>query len=299
MKTRSVIVLLATAVASGSALAQSQTIEVLPGGHGLPPVNGNIQSNEYGAGNSYRYGVDLGPGRTPTASVTLTGPATSGAGGGNGFGGMLSQSHVFMNSSGGATPTLTVGFLPGRNMGNNDVFVMWLETNQAGTTGASPGSINDFTTVDRNAISLVNRNGTNGLPFTNNRVQHVITIFSGGIFLYRVENSGALTFLNGGSGTGTSVNQFRELAVPYANLGITALGTPIDFTVQLINGTQGFNAQFASNETLPASILNASSNPGTNTNSVRVDTFNRFIPTPGAAALLGLGGLMAARRRRD
>jgi hypothetical protein len=54
-------------------------------------------------------------------------------------------------------------------------------------------------------------------------------------------------------------------------------------------GTGGFNTVWAS--TLAGAHL-----PGTNAGTYRLDI--TFVPTPGAAALLGLGGLMAARRRR-
>jgi hypothetical protein len=72
-----------------------------------------------------------------------------------------------------------------------------------------------------------------------------------------------------------------EIAAGFNGLSLAA-GT---YTI----GTGGFNTTWAS--TLGGAHL-----PGTNAGTYRLDI--TFVPTPGAAALLGLGGLMAARRRR-
>lgn len=289
-------------VAAGSALAQQQTIQPLASQFTTGSVDATLSANEYGPGNSFRYGVAVN--RTPTGSVNVTGPATSGAGGGTGFSGILSNAQVFMQSSGGTTPTLSIGLLPGASFGTNDVFVMWLNTDPSGNAGARPGQINDFVDIHRNAISTVNRNQTNGLPFAQNRAQYAIAFSQQGVFAYSIGSTGALSFVGGGSGNTGDANRFREIALPYVSLGLGGLaniGAGINWTVQLTNATLGFGNQFASNETLPATTaggLNSGSNPGNNTSTVVVNTYNRFVPTPGTAALVGLGVLAAGRRRR-
>lgn len=299
-----VVSVAALLVSAGVALAQNprQTIIVPPGQHGVTNANAQLAMSEYGPGNTFRYGaaINFTDGAT---SVNVTGAATSGAGGGLGFGGMLSNSSVFMQSSGGASPSLSIAWKPGANLGANDVAVMFLQTDLAGASGARGGEINDFSTLDRNAISQVTR-VSGGLPFVNNRAQHAVAFTTAGVFMFRIENNGALTFIGGGSGSGTGVNTLREITIPYASLGISglaSLGTRIDWTMGLLNARLGFGNQFISNESLPATTgsgsLNTLNNPGTNGNNI-FNTYNRFIPSPGAAALLGLGGLVASRRRR-
>jgi len=297
------IAFIASSGMASVALAQAQTVNAASGGYGLPGVNGNIQNDEYGPGNSYRYGVSLGTGRTPTASVTLTGAATTGAGGGGSFNGVAGQAQVFMNSSGGANPVLTIGFLPGATLFN--VFVMYLDTRVGGINGANQAT--DGTDGSRRAITALLRTNTS-LPATFDPDYAVVFSLSG-TFLFQIDtfagglagaSRSAYGFVNilntpGFSSTGStnSSDAFRELQVPYAALGVTVLDTAIDFAVGLSS-----ESGFVSSETLPASAnYNAAGNPGFS-GGAQWTSFNRFIPTPGASALLALGGILASRRRR-
>lgn len=297
------VALVASSGLASVALAQAQTVNAASGGYGLPAVNGNIQNNEYGPGNSYRYGVSLGAGRTPAGSVALTGATTAGAGGGGGFGGQVGQAQVFMNSSGGANPVLTIGFLPGATL--NDVAVIFLDTRAGGITAANQAT--DSTDGSRRAITALLRTNTS-LPATFDP-DYAVVFSQFGSFLFQIDtfaggisgaSRSAYGFFNGtntpgfsSNGSTTSNNAFRELQVPYAALGVTVLDSAVDFTVGYSSDTG-----FVSNETLPASAnFNSGANPGFN-GGAQWTNFNRFIPTPGASALLALGGLLASRRRR-
>jgi hypothetical protein len=289
---------------AASASAQVQTINRQSGAFFAPPVNATILANEYNTANGDRYGVAIN--RTPLGSVNITGSATTGAGGGTGFGGQVGNSQVFMTSSGGTNPMLTVGWLPGTGTGLNDIAVMFLSTRSGGITGANQAT--DGGDPSRRAITGLLRTNV-ALPsgFTPD---YAIAFSTSGVFLYQIDSfaggiSGASRsaygFMNGtntpglasnnGLSTG-SLDQFRELTVPFAALGV-ALQGPVDFVM----GYSGGNG-FVANETMPASTtFNAGGNPGFG-GGAHWTGFNRFIPTPGAATLLALGGLMAAGRRR-
>lgn len=302
MRSVSITVLVAIAGLANVAAGQVQTINRQSGPFFAPAVNGNIQNNEYNTGNSDRYGVSLN--RTPVGSVNITGAATTGAGGGGGFGGQVGNSQVYMASSGGSNPFLTIGFLPGTGTNLNDVAVLFLSTRSGGITGANQAT--DTSDGSRTAITaLLRQNSSLPLNFTPD---YAAVFSSAGTFLFQIDSfaggiSGASRtsygFFNGtntpgfsANGSGNNINQFRELTVPYAALGV-ALQSPIDFVVGYSSSTG-----FVANETLPASLpFNAASNPGFGGGG-QWTGYNRFVPTPGSGLLLALGGLAAARRRR-
>jgi len=113
---------------------------------------------------------------------------------------------------------------------------------------------------------------------------------------------GSLNFVNyDGTFTGNGTG-FREYILPLASLG-SGSNRNIDFFAALIS-----DSGYASNESIPASpALQANGNPGFGDGQFGgtigtpgYENFDRFttVPAPGALALLGLSGLIVARRRR-
>ncbi len=97
---------------------------------------------------------------------------------------------------------------------------------------------------------------------------------------------------------GGNLNFVAFNAAQNISVSLAALGTPatVDFFAYYTSDTG-----FLSNESLPASAaFNAGGNPGFDPGVFSLADFNRFrVPAPGAAALLGLGTLALARRRRN
>lgn len=224
-------------------------------------------------------------------ALSLTGPATQnyGNGGGNGFGGTLGGATITMGSSSG---NLDINFLPGGGL--NDLLVIRLDTRNGGVGDAQ---MDDQADGGRRASSSPIRDGFLNEPAG----MTTYAAGSGGAvsdFALVIGNFGVVLFelfptTTPGSLGFVSFNAGTSVSIPLATLG--SPGTVDWFAYYTSDST------FLSNESMPASAaLNGAGNPGFGPGTFSVDNFNRFVvPAPGAAALLGLGGLAAFRRRRN
>lgn len=223
-------------------------------------------------------------------ALTLAGPGaqTFANGAGSGFGGPLGSGSITMNVSGG---NLNVTFSNRTSLSNGDVVAVFLDTRSGGFTDAQ---MNDTADGGRNVLTNLTRELPDNFPI----VPDFGIIFG---------NFGAVFFeLNAGNTPG-HLNFLQFDGGGTATLSLATLGasTNIDWFAALA-GESGY----LSNETLPAQPgINANGNIGFGDgqfggltpppSQVDFTAFNRYvIPTPGAAALMGLGALAAGRRRR-
>jgi hypothetical protein len=222
---------------------------------------------------------------------TLNGPGlqTFSNGAGSGFGGVLGASTAPSGTNGSlgfevVGTDLRITFTPATGGSVNDYVALFLDT-RAG--GFSDAQMSDTADGGRTAISNPTSGGNVNLPispdfgyaFWDNSNPQVV-----GFELTAGNTAGHLNFVTGSYIAGT-----RTAIIPLAVLGNP---TQIDWVAVYTSGTG-----FMSNEAMPGPAL-GSGNIGFG-GQVTVSGFNRYvIPTPGAAALLGLGGLAMARRRR-
>lgn len=233
-------------------------------------------------------------GAASAQSLTLTGPGpqTFANGAGSGFGGTLGSGSITMEVVNSGAD-LRITFVPGNNV--NDYVAIFLDTRAGGFTDAQ---MDDTADGGRRVISNLTRDLNDNFP--------ILPDFG---FAFWSGNQTVGFELTAGNTPG-HLNYF---AGSYSNAGwvqtisLAALGNPtqIDWFAAYASGG-GYN----SNESMaPSPSLQSNGNPGfgdgqfggTTPPSGEVDYtgFNRYIiPTPGAAALLGLGGLALVRRRR-
>jgi hypothetical protein len=219
-------------------------------------------------------------------ALTLTGPSaqTFANGGGAGFGGTLGGGNFVFEVVGS---NLQITFNAGGNV--NDYVALYLDVRSGGFGDAD---MNDGDDDGRRVISNLSRDGIESFPISPDFGYAFWGTGSGtnpaqvvGFELNAGSANNHLTFVTGSYIAGT-----RTAIIPLATLGNPS---QIDWFAAY-SSTSGF----LSNESLPASGLNGSANPGF-TGGASYGAFNRYIvPTPGAAALLGLGALAAGRRRR-
>ena len=233
-------------------------------------------------------------------SLSLAGPGaqTFSNGGGGGFGGTLGNGSITMEIIGS---DLRVTFTPGNAV--NDYVALFLDTRSGGFSDAQMDDQgDDGRRVLSNLTSLLDDVHPNmpsgadfGIAFWNggNGAQSVGFEFNAGNTPFHLNYAG--NYINNGPGSYTSTWSLAQLGNP----------SEINFFAAYTSGG-GYN----SNESLPASAgLNGNGNPGFGDGqfgglnpppaNIVYENYNRYlVPTPGAAALLGLGGLMAARRRR-
>lgn len=245
---------------AGSAMGQLVTTQVDTTAGGAT-VDQSLGANEYGAGNSYSY-----------------------TGGGTGFGGTVGNGVMYMNSD---ATNLYIGFQAGGAM--NDLITIMLDSRAGGFADAQ---MDDQGDGGRRASSNLNGGGDDFFGISPD-FSVVIGNFGTVMFELNAGNTpNHLSFVNFDNSTS---QPFREYAIPLATLGAAAGGN-IDFFVGYIA-----DSGYGSNESMPAQSFNGGGNLGFDPPpSNSYSAYHRFtvVPAPGSLALLGMGGLLAARRRR-
>lgn len=229
-------------------------------------------------------------------SQTLVGPTTQtyNNGGGSGFGGVLGVNPTNSNtgaiSMGVSGGNLDVSFAPANSL--NDLVVIRFDTRNGGIADTE---MDDQADGGRRAASSGFGNGFLNEPFGMN----TYTAGSGGgvsDFALVIGGFGSVLFE---LTAGNNLNFLIFNAAPNMSIPLATLGGP-----SVVDWFAYYTADsaFLSNESLPASPgYNAGGNFGfgNGTSTAQLENFNRFlVPAPGAAALLGLGGLLVGRRRR-
>lgn len=225
-------------------------------------------------------------------ALTLAGPGaqTFANGAGSGFGGTLGSGSITMSVVGS---DLVISFAAGGAV--NDYVALYLDTRSG---GFSDSQMDDQGDDGRRVISNLTRDLVDNFPISPD---FGVAFWSGGQTVAFELNAGNtpnhLNYVNNSYNASGS-----SLSIPLAVLGNP---TQIDWFAAYCSGG-GYN----SNESMgPSPTLQANGNVGfgdgqfggTTPASGQVDytSFNRYlIPTPGAAALLGMGALAAGRRRR-
>jgi hypothetical protein len=191
-------------------------------------------------------------------------------GGGSGFGGTVGSAALSMDSDVGS---VYFGFDPGAAL--NDNAVLYLDTRSGGVLDSQ---MDDRADGGRFAASNLTRDSNDAFPI-NPDFAVVFGNFGTVVFELTTNPTGEGTPTNGhltfqvfqGDQTGGSDALVREIALPRSLLGNPS---QVDFFVGY-SSNNGFN----SNESLPASNLNASGNPGFGSigGLVTYDNFNRFV----------------------
>ncbi|CAN5716159.1 hypothetical protein BH11PLA1_BH11PLA1_11210 [soil metagenome] len=234
-------------------------------------VDNVLGVNEYGPGNGQSYG-----GNNAT-----------------GFGGPVGNGTLYMGAS---ATNLQVGFTPGANL--NDIFCIYFSVNTSASQSFLASNQSDNGDGSRRVSTGAAANGVVTYPIA---VQYTLVFGNFGAVLFALRpdsgNPAQIQFLNF-DGAASGASNFRETSISLASIGATSSST-IDFF-----GILASDSRYLSNESMPSSnvwsgALDGGTNPGFNPGTLTVSDYNRFqVPTPGAAALLGLGGLVATRRRR-
>ncbi|MBX9736237.1 MAG: hypothetical protein K2X32_04865 [Phycisphaerales bacterium] len=222
-----------------------------------------LSTDEYGIGNTQSY---AGNGAT-------------------GFGGTVGNSTLYMATS---ATNLQIGWQPGGNLDGN-LFAIYFNVNGGGTITTDLG--NDVSDGGRRMATNPYGAGSLNYPIT---VQYSLVFGNFGAVLFQLTNSGSINFVAPFfGGAGGSGNNFREVSIAWSAIG-GGLGSYIDYFTLYTNGNS-----FLSNEGHPSPFFSGNpSGESTPPATLTLNDYNRFIPTPGAMALLGLGGLVAGRRRR-
>lgn len=213
-------------------------------------------------------------------ALTLNGPSaqTFANGSGTGFGGVVGPGSFTFEVVGS---NLQITFATTGTV--NDYVALFLDVRSGGFGDAD---MNDNGDPGRNVISNLSRDGIETFPISPDF----------GYAFFGNSNAQVVGFeLNAGS----TANHLNYVAGSYlagtrtAIIPLAVLGNPsqVDWFAAYSS-----DSGFLSNESLPGSL--SGGNPGF-VGGVAYTAFNRYtIPTPGAAALLGLGGLAMVRRRR-
>jgi hypothetical protein len=219
--------------------------------------------------------------------------ATYSGNGSSGFGGPIGLGSLTLSDDG---TTISGTINKGPN-GFNDVLVIYIDSVAGGFADTSGfGDANDGL---RKAISGFD-GGTNRSVLTFNGMlpDYALALgpssdsFGG---LWGLANGGAnsLNFVSSAnlSPTGTNSSPTYTISFALSDIGLTPNTANIIFLV----GTYISNSGYRSDEALPG---NLSGNQGWNPFSQTAVATYVTLPAPGSAALLGLGGLIIARRRR-
>jgi hypothetical protein len=192
-------------------------------------------------------------------------PAVYANGGGGGFGGTLGNGAISMDIVG---TDLVIAFSPGNTL--NDIVGLYLDTRSGGFVDAD---MRDHADGGRTVISELTLTQDDTFPVG------VLPDFG-----LAIGNFGSVLFeLNAGNTDG-HLNFLQFNGAPTITIPLASLGNPakVDFFAGYASGG-GYN----SNESLPASAINGSGNPGFGDGQFgglftggTYDNFNRFVTTP-------------------
>lgn len=161
-----------------------------------------------------------------------------------------------------------------------------------GTLGTFAGTVTNVILPDGSGGALAVQNGTNGL---NNGKWVQFNVSTAAI-------SSALIMTYASQRTGTG---FTSQDVSYSSDGVTFTPFTSVTTVTTSFGTNIYTVDFSAADVYlkPNLAIRFTFNGGSVTSAAgnnRIDNLqlNGVVPTPGALALLGMGGLIAGRRRR-
>jgi len=259
---KSAMIICAIAGLAGSAQAGLITTRTEGNVNATRAADNVLSANEYGAGNTQSY---AGNGAT-------------------GFGGVVGNSTLYMGTS---STNLQIGWQPGADLTNN-LFAIYFNVNGGGTI--TTDLANDVTDSGRRMATEPYGAGSLNYAIP---VQYALVFGDFGAVLFQLTTTGGINFVAPFfGGAGGSGNNFREISIAWSSIG-GGLGSYIDFFTLYANNS------FLSNEGHPSAFFSGNpSGASTPPATITLNDFNRFIPTPGAMALLGLGGLVAGRRRR-
>jgi MYXO-CTERM domain-containing protein len=216
-------------------------------------------------------------------------------GAGAGFGGTVGNGLFSLDSD---ATNLYVRFTPGASL--NDLVGIWFDTRSGGYTDAD---MDDQADGARRVLSQLANAVDDAFDPGFLADFGLVSAGFGSVFfeLTAGNTPGHLNFLDF-QGSNPVVNDVNGYAIPLATLGV-APGGAVNFFVAYAS-----DGGYLSNESIPAyDPLQSNGNPGFGDGqfggtigSPGVGNYNRFVtvPTPGSLALLGLGGLVAGRRRR-
>ncbi len=235
------------------------------------------------------------------AAVSITGP-TSAIFGAGGVGG-IRQTTVTGGGAGtqvGAAAPTNFRVVKSFNFGSGDVL---FASNNSGTSGTNSGlaligassntSIVGNGTTTTNALVAITANSVYDFFFANDRTLYLADDRATG-GLYKLARTGGAT---GDVTTGSWAVVYNVAAGATGLRGLA--GEVVGNTVNLFGTTTETSANrlVAYSETLSAATAGSFTTIATSAANT-VFRGVTLVPTPGSAALLGLGGLLAARRRR-
>lgn len=269
---RSVMAVGVLMVAAGSAMA-GPTVTRTEANLAAPKAADNVLSaDEYGIGNSQVY---------------------AGATNGSGFGGYVGNSRLYFAAD---ATNLYIGWQPGADLGGN-LFAVQFNNSGNGNFNSSADIVDDASDGGRRASTFASFNGQVNFPIAS---QFSLVFGDFGAVLFELTPDGGnpnqISFRQFSGSAGGGGATFREIAINWNTIG--GFGSFVDFF-----GYGVSDSGFVAGEGIPSFGVGPDAgggNPGFGDGSaLNFTQFNRFeVPTPGAAALLGLGGLVAARRRR-
>jgi MYXO-CTERM domain-containing protein len=205
--------------------------------------------------------------------------------------------------SGGGLGTVDQTYPFAANQGSGSIYTNFSINTVAGATSSNTGDLGTFGGTLTNAIAPDTAGGAlalragNGLNsgVTNNG-KYVEFRLNAGLFADDI----VLTYASQRSGTGFTTQQWQystDGGTTYVNFA-TVSGIPSAFgsVVQTVNFAAADLGGYA--DLRFRVVVDGATNQGGNNRFDNIQFNASAIPTPGALALLGLGGLVAGRRRR-
>lgn len=314
------IALLALVSVAGTAVAS----EIIPGTLlGSATFTNKNSIDAVGSATNDRDSAFISPGGT-VASVRAFGSLTKvnsatfasearvrfSAGTGNTFPNLDFQATTIGSYTGTINVDRTVNVTPFTLTNGGQVNFEWFESFQDGPAGLPESTWDTVTYEFRSAAQLINGNFNLGAIGFNQPGTHSGSHVSGGLDFFTfsipaVANPGqSLTIRMTAGLTGTSMTD-TEIALYDGNGNLVALNddfgglglfSGLDFSDSNPLAAGNYTLVTGGYNTIFPATLGGTFTAGTNAGTYELDI--RYVPTPGALALMGMGGLIAARRRR-